>query len=105
MSDLQMMKLALMTATGLSKDALHIYAGLAVFFGVAAVARVSLASPRPWLSVALVAVVVEIADMRDNIVTGVPSQFAGHWHDVWNTLFWPTVIMLLARFTSVLQRR
>ena len=29
---------------------------------------------------------------------------AAHWHDIWNTMFWPAVLFGLARFTRILKR-
>lgn len=102
-SAVQTIKLAIVAATGLEKDALHVYVGLAVFFGVGALSRRRLRSAAPWLSVLAVAIVGEIVDMIDDL------SMYGHWnwtasvHDVANTLFWPTVICLLVRFGVVFE--
>ncbi|MCB1755739.1 MAG: hypothetical protein KDJ38_09465 [Gammaproteobacteria bacterium] len=95
-SIVQLVKLEIVQTLGLSKDALHVYVGLAVFMLVVA-AKKSVRSMLPWLAVLAVAVVGEILDRRDDIAS------LGHWrwtaslHDVLNTLFWPTVLMLSAR--------
>jgi hypothetical protein len=97
MSGFQELKATIVATTGLSKDALHIYLGLLVLFGVALVLRQSLRSVLPWLAVVLVAVLLELPDMRDDF------NSVGHWrwqaslHDIVNTLFWPTVLLFLAR--------
>jgi hypothetical protein len=102
-SAFQSLKLALVDLSGLSKDALHIYVGLAVFLLVAIALRKPLRSPVPWLAVLLLAVLGESLDSRDDI-----SHY-GAWrvlvsvHDIANTLFWPTVLLLLARYTRVLE--
>ena len=98
------MKLLLMGSTGFSKDALHIHVGLAVFLGSALLFRWLLTSVRPLLAAAAVALAGEAWDMVDNLLSGAPMQLAGHWHDIWNTLFWPAVILLLARATPMLKR-
>jgi hypothetical protein len=96
-STVQAIKLAVVEITGLSKDTLHVYVGLAVFFAVTAVSRRRLRSIVPWLTVLAVAIAGELIDMIDDLST------SGHWnwgaslHDIVNTLFWPTVIWLLAR--------
>lgn len=96
-STVQSIKLAIVSATGLAKDALHVYVGLAVLLIAAAALRKPLRSVVPWLSVLAVACAGELLDLRDDIV------YLGHWrwatslYDILNTLFWPTVIWLLAR--------
>jgi len=95
----QSIKLAIISTTGLSKDALHIHAGLAIFFIAAVVLRKLLRSIVPWLLVLALAIVGELVDMRDD------SLSFGYWrwdasvHDILNTLFWPSVLLLLARFS------
>ena len=104
-SAVQVVKLAIVAATGLSKDALHIYVGLAVFLIVAAVSKRSASSWLPWLVVFLVATLGELVDMRDDLLS------LGHWrwsaslHDIINTILWPTVLLVLARATGVLAAR
>ena len=96
-SIVQALKLDIMGFTGLAKDALHIYVGLGVWLLAAAVFRRSITTLRPWLAVLVVACVIEGFDAFDDWVQ------LGHWryraslHDVVNTLFWPTVLALLAR--------
>ncbi|MFT3906611.1 MAG: hypothetical protein QM718_09935 [Steroidobacteraceae bacterium] len=103
-SAVQSAKLTVMAFTGLSKDALHVYVGLSVFLLTALFVKGSLRSPLPWLLAALVACAGEVADMIDDI------HVFGHWrwraslHDVLNTLAWPTVLFLLARFTRLFAR-
>jgi hypothetical protein len=96
-STFQSLKLAVVSATGLSKDALHVYVGLVVFLATVTVFRRPLKSLWPWLAVLVVAVIGELLDARDD------WRSLGHWrvmaslHDVVNTLVWPTVLSLLAR--------
>lgn len=96
-STAQAIKLAIVSATGLSKDALHIYVGLAVLLTAAAVLRKPLRSIVPWLVVLTVAVSGELIDMHDDIVSLGYWRWGASLHDVLNTLFWPTVLLLLAR--------
>ena len=102
-SIVQALKLDIMGFTGLAKDALHIYVGLGVWLLAAAVFRRSITTLRPWLAVLVVACVIEGFDAFDDWVQ------LGHWryraslHDVVNTLFWPTVLALLARYTRLLK--
>ncbi len=98
LSTIQRIKLAIVSATGLSKDVLHIYVGLAVWLAVALLLRTSLRSIIPWLVALAVAVAGEMLDLCDDII------HLGYWrwrmslHDLFNTVFWPTVFWLLVRF-------
>ena len=104
MSPLQDAKLWLIASLGLGRDALHIYVALLVMFGSALLFGWRLSSWRPWLLVAAAALAGEAWDIRDRLVAGVPVQLWGNWHDIWNTLFWPSVILLLARWTRLFGR-
>src|SRR5512134_3996449 len=66
-SGLQSVKLAMIAALGLSKDALHIYVGLAVFLLTALALRQSLRSLLPWLAVVVVALAGELFDALDDV--------------------------------------
>ncbi len=96
----QSIKLAIVATTGLSKDALHIYIGMAVLFATAAILRKPLRSHAPWLVVLFIALLGELIDIIDEII------HIGYWdwaisaHDIANTLFWPTVIYLFVRHVS-----
>lgn len=100
----QLLKLRLVETTGLAKDALHIYVGLGVLFGTALLFGWKLSSWRPWLAVALVALAGEAWDLRDTITAHQFVYLWANWHDLWNTLFWPSVILLIARRTRLLGR-
>jgi hypothetical protein len=101
---LQKAKLYLVTHLHLAKDALHIYVALALLFGSAALLRWPLRSGRPWLLVLLAALLGEAWDLRDSIAYGTRVDLAANWKDLWNTMFWPTVITALARWTNLLKR-
>ncbi len=96
-SAFQQAKLDLVTLLGLSKDALHIYVGLTVFLLATLVSRKRLGSPIPWLLVLAVAVVGEAWDLYDDLRTIGHWRWRASWHDVWNTLFWPTVLLVIGR--------
>ena len=104
MSPLQEAKLWSVAHLGLGKDALHIYVALGLFLGSAALLRWPLRSWRPWLVVAAAALIGEAWDVRDSVVYDTPIRLAANAKDLANTLFWPTVLMLLARWTRVLKR-
>jgi hypothetical protein len=103
-SPFQSAKLWLVANLGLAKDALHIYVALLLFLGSAALFRWPLKSWRPWLVVAAAALAGEAWDLYDSVAYDTPIRLAANVKDVWNTLFWPTALMLLARWTRVLKR-
>jgi cell shape-determining protein MreD len=104
MSPFQSAKMMLVEATNLGKDALHIYVGLGVMLLVAAAFKRSLRDWQPLAAVLLAALAGEIWDLIDTFSHGRRPRFNGNWKDVWNTMFWPSVLFLLARFTRVLKR-
>lgn len=102
-SKIQAIKLFLVSLTGLSKDALHVHVGLGTMFGAAMIFRREFRSLLPWLAVLVAALCGEMLDMYDDLIS------PGYWrwemsvHDIANTLFWPTIVMVLAR-TRVWER-
>lgn len=94
----QEFKFTLMQITGLSKDALHIYTGLMVFLISAFLLHKSLRNVVPWFIVLLVALVGEFLDIFDYLPRVSTFRWGEALHDILNTLFWPSVILILARF-------
>lgn len=90
-------KLAIIDMTGLTKDALHIHVGLAVFLGAALMLRKPLRSLAPWIIVLAVAAFAEALDLRSDRAALRNWQWADSVHDIVNTLFWPSMLLLLAR--------
>lgn len=79
---------------GASEDLLHVHAGLLIFFSAALLFRRRM---RSWIPVGLVwafALGNEILDALS------PSTGINRWElaaDIVNTIFWPTLLFLLAR--------
>ena len=85
-STAQSIKLAIVSATGLSKDALHIYLGMAVYLTLIVGTR----RFRPylgWLVVFIIACAGEWVDRRDDIGSLGYWRWQASAHDVLNTLF------------------
>ncbi|MES3154372.1 hypothetical protein [Sphingomonas faeni] len=101
MSPLQTVKLWTVRHMGLAKDALHIYVALGLFLGSATLFKWRLSDRRPWLIVLLAALAGEAWDLRDSLVYGTRIDVWANWHDIWNTLFWPSLIVLLARLKAL----
>ncbi|RSV09431.1 hypothetical protein CA242_10770 [Sphingomonas koreensis] len=81
----QAAKFWLVDATGLAKDALHIHVGLIVFFAAALAA----------------ALAGEAWDLWESLSEGRRILLWANWKDVWNTMLWPSAILLLARGTRL----
>ncbi len=85
--------------SGLSEDALHIYAALLVQGTAALLLRRRL---KDWLPLLVVAVVLLANEANDIVSPGHPIeqwQIDGGVRDLWNTMLLPTTLFLLARFT------
>lgn len=97
-ADYQAVKLMLVDGSGLAKDALHVHFGLAVFVAARLVWRWRYGWAVAWLAALAVAVGGEWIDMRGEALSGALQPDSAHWHDIWNTMFWPTVLALVGRW-------
>lgn len=104
MGQFQALKVALLDLFGLGKDALHIYVGLAVFLLTALLFRLPLRDCRPLAAVFLAAVAGELLDLFEELEPNEQPRWGANWHDIWNTMFWPTMLFMLARWSGVLKR-
>jgi hypothetical protein len=91
-------KTLLSETLGITKDALHIHIGLAIFLGVALVFRRSLASWLPWLVLLAFELANELMDVFYWNGRGIGFDLGDSPKDVVNTMFWPTVVLLVARW-------
>jgi hypothetical protein len=104
MNVLQSAKAFVLEATDLSKDALHIYVGLGVMLLVVIAFRKPMSDWRPLAAAGLAAVAGELWSVFDTFMHGGAPKWSGDWKGIWNTMFWPTILFGLARFTRVLKR-
>lgn len=98
-------KLWLVADSGLGKDALHIYFGLTLFLLVRLLWRWRGGWIAAWLAVVAMACGGELLDITAEINRSSIQPDAAHWHDIWNTAFWPTVLMLVGRWLQPAARR
>ncbi|HTQ37107.1 MAG TPA: hypothetical protein VMH77_08725 [Steroidobacteraceae bacterium] len=103
MSTFQSIKHELVHVAALSKDALHIYVGLAVFLIVVAVSRKGLRSGLAPLAVLVVALAGEMLDLRDEWRHHESLKWGAGLHDLCNSCFWPLVLWLLGRYTRIVK--
>ena len=91
-------KLSIVASVGLGKDALHIYFGLALFLAVRLVWRRRGGGLIAWVAVLVMACGGEWLDLQAEISRSAIQPDAAHWHDIWNTMFWPTVLLIVGRW-------
>lgn len=91
-------KASLVAMSGLDKDALHIYFGLALFLLIRLMWRWRGGWVVAWLAVLAMAVGGEWLDLTREMGRSTIQPDAAHWHDIWNTTFWPTVLLLVGRW-------
>ena len=91
-------KLSVVEATGLDKDALHIYFGMTLFLVVRLAWRGRGGGIAAWIAVLAMACGGELLDLTAQYSNGQIQPDAEHWHDIWNTLFWPTMLLLVGRW-------
>lgn len=96
MNELAWVKTEILAASGLHRDALQIYAGLAIYLAASVALRRSLASGWPLLCVALVALTNEWITIKADHIVG-PNEVADSLRDIWNMLFAPTALLFLTR--------
>jgi hypothetical protein len=84
----------LVTASGLDKDALHIYFGLALFILVRLIWRWRGGWFVAWAAVLAMACGGEWLDITAEASKSAIRPDPEHWHDIWNTMFWPTVLLI-----------
>jgi len=91
-------KLSVIEATGLDKDALHIYFGMALFVLVRLAWRGRGGWLAAWIAVLVMACGGEGLDLTAEYSKSAIQPDAEHWHDIWNTMFWPTVLLVVGRW-------
>ena len=91
------LKTELSDLLGISKDALHIHLGIAIFLIAALVFRRSLANWIPWLVLLAFELVNEFIDIFHLHEGTVSFELEGSLKDILNTMFWPTIVLIIAR--------
>lgn len=109
----QEFKLLLEAYTGLDKDALHIHAALLLYFLALFAFRQTRRSRFPWLFVLAFELVNETLDLWEQSIAGTDLTWWDAWvggraeaaKDLWNTMLWPTVLLLIGRYTTLFEHR
>ncbi|OYY71036.1 MAG: hypothetical protein B7Y00_00405 [Sphingomonadales bacterium 17-56-6] len=87
----------LIEAIGLSNDAMHVHGALLILCLSAVVLRRRPDSVWCWLIVLSAELFNEYADLRGQAPG--EATLNASLHDLYNTMFWPTVILILGRFS------
>ncbi|MEP5349081.1 MAG: hypothetical protein ABJQ07_05480 [Erythrobacter sp.] len=96
--------------TSLDRDSLHVYVAIGAFFLACVFLRRKASSWLPWFAVLALALLGEYLDARHLMHMGLrdyPSAallWEYHAKDFFNTMIAPTVIVLVARHTSLFDR-
>lgn len=96
-SEYQLLKLRLLEAIPVAKDAAHIYVGVACLLLALLVFRVPLRSWRALIPGAVATVLMEALDLRDNYADFGHLRWAASARDVVNTNLVPFVLVAVAR--------
>ena len=91
-------KVSVIEASGLDKDALHIYFGMTLFLAIRLAWRGRGGWIAAWLAVLIMACGGEWLDLTAEYSRSSIQPDAAHWHDIWNTMFWPTVLLVVGRW-------
>ena len=89
-------KIWLIEKVGLTNDAMHVHGSLLILTVSAVLFRRRPDSIWCWLVVFVAELFNEYADLR-GLAPG-ESTLDASLHDIYNTMFWPTVILILGRF-------
>ena len=103
--DYAQIKLLIEQYSGLEKDALHIHGALLLYLLAMVAFRQSRRSRFPWLFVLAIEVANEAFDLRRNWPALTSEVWQESAKDLWNTMLWPTVLLLVGRYTNLFQHR
>jgi hypothetical protein len=88
-------KMQLVEFVGLTNDAMHVHGSMLILFGSAIILRRRPDSIWCWLIVLAAELFNEFADLKG--VSPGEATIDAAVHDLYNTMFWPTVILVLGR--------
>ncbi len=101
---LQEAKLAIMSVFPLARDGFHIYIGFFVFLFTLLFLKKPLRSFTLLLPALLVAIVIEMGDLRDDLATFGYFRFGASAWDIMNTLVIPFSLVCLGRMSILLRK-
>ncbi|HEY0164000.1 MAG TPA: hypothetical protein VGB39_01365 [Sphingomicrobium sp.] len=95
------LKVYLVDATGISRDGLHVLAGVAGLAAAALVTWRPIASLIPWTLLLIIVVMNEAYDLAFEVWPEAERdrQWSESFHDFWNTMLAPTLLMVVAKLS------
>ncbi|OKY26603.1 hypothetical protein [Thalassotalea sp. PP2-459] len=93
-SPYQGLKLTILEFLSLSKDAIHIHIGLLVFFLAVLLWRRGRPDILALLPVFVIAGGMEVLDLQDDWASLGYMRWSASLHDLINTIFWPTFVVV-----------
>lgn len=97
-STYQNLKLEILNVVGLSKDAVHIHIGLVIFLCTVLIWKKGQVKAVCLIPVFLIALSMELLDLRDDWLSLGYMQWSASIHDMVNTTFWPVVLFCYGRY-------
>lgn len=94
----------LIDGSGLAKDALHIHIGMLLFIVTLLLWRGRGRWLAAWAVALLAAVGGEGLDIIAERGRSTIQPDTAHWHDIWNTMLWPTVLLAISRWLPAAPR-
>ena len=89
-------KIWLIEKVGLTNDAMHVHGSLLILFISSILLRRRPDSIWCWIIVLIAELFNEYADLRGEAPG--EATLDASLHDLYNTMFWPTIILILGRF-------
>ena len=96
-SQYQLFKLRVLDMIPVSKDAAHVYIGMICLLFALLVLRIPLRSYRALIPGLVVALVMEVFDLRDDLTSVGHLRWGASAHDIVNTNLLPLVLVTVAR--------
>ena len=97
----QLAKIHIMNLVPLSKDAVHIYIGLTVFFAAVVLWKKRRIQPACLIPVLAIAFGMESFDLFDDLRSFGHLRLGASIHDIINTIFWPVVVVILVKIRAI----
>lgn len=97
-STYQSIKLTILEVLDLSKDAIHMHIGLAVFLAAVILWRRGRLDYWSLLPVIFVAVAMECLDLRDDMRSLGYMRWSASVHDIVNTTLWPILAVMSSKW-------
>lgn len=98
--DFLLYKSLVVEATGLARDALHVHTGLIVFVLARLIWRRRGGWVLAWAIALCFAVGGEWLDYQLETPGNEAAANEEHWHDIWNTMLWPTILLFIGRWLA-----